>query len=183
MDGFELNKIAAAVLITGLIMMVSGTVAEALYFKDDAHSDEETKRGFEIAVAEQAGGEAKEEVAPIPFEELLAAADIGRGEKVAKKCASCHSFDKGGPNKVGPNLWDIVNAKFGAKDGFAYSSALTGFQAASKWDYDALNQFIAKPQAYMKGTKMSFAGIRKDTDRAALIQYLATLSDSPKALP
>jgi len=112
---------------------------------------------------------------------LLAAADIGAGEKVFKKCASCHSADKGGKNKVGPNLWDIVgNAKAG-KEGYKYSGALKGL--GGEWTYDDLDGFLANPRGFAKGTKMSFSGVTKDGQRAALIAYLRSLSDQPKPLP
>jgi len=112
---------------------------------------------------------------------LLAAADIGAGEKAFKKCASCHSTDKGGKNKIGPNLWDIVgNAKAGKED-YKYSAALKGL--GGEWTYGDLDGFLASPKGFAKGTKMSFSGVTKDGQRAALIAYLRSLSDQPKPLP
>ncbi len=112
---------------------------------------------------------------------LLASADIGAGQKAFKKCASCHSTDKGGKNKVGPNLWDIVgNAKAG-KEGYKYSGALKGL--GGEWTYNDLDDFLANPRGFAKGTKMSFSGVTKEGQRAALIAYLRSLSDQPKPLP
>jgi cytochrome c len=112
---------------------------------------------------------------------LLAGADVKNGTKLAKKCAACHSFKKGGPNKVGPNLWNIVGAKQAAVAKYRYSAALKNM--GKSWGYEELNQFLLKPKAYLKGTKMTFAGVRKAGDRADLIVYLRSLSDAPKPLP
>ena len=112
---------------------------------------------------------------------MLASADAGKGAKIAKKCASCHSFNKGGKNKVGPNLWNIVNKSKASVDGYKYSKALSGYGGA--WDWDALNGFLANPKAYVKGTKMAYAGLKKDGDRAAMLAYLRSLSETPADLP
>jgi len=116
-----------------------------------------------------------------PILALLAEADIAAGMKLAKKCTACHVFEDGGKNKVGPVLWNIVNADKGAIDGFGYSAALAGFGGA--WDYSALNAFLYKPKAYIEGTKMNFAGLKKPQDRANMIAYLRSLSAAPAALP
>jgi cytochrome c len=113
---------------------------------------------------------------------LLAAADPAQGQTVAKKCAACHNFEKGGPNKVGPNLWDIVGAKHAHKDDYSYSKAMSDM-ADKEWSYAELDAFLAAPKTYVPGTKMTFVGIKKPEDRAALIAYLRSLSDSPKPLP
>ncbi len=114
--------------------------------------------------------------------DLLKAADPAAGAKVAAKCKACHGFDKGGPNKVGPNLWDIVGAKQAhLGDAFKYSDALKGL--GGEWTYDALDKFLTAPKEYVPGTKMVFPGLKKPEDRAAVIAYLRSLSDSPKPLP
>jgi cytochrome c len=113
---------------------------------------------------------------------LLAAADPAQGQTVAKKCAACHNFEKGGPNKVGPNLWDIVGAKHAHKGDYSYSDAIKGM-ADKEWSYAELDAFLTAPKAYAPGTKMTFPGIKKPEDRAAVIAYLRSLSDSPKPLP
>lgn len=179
MSGFEWNKIAGAVLLAGLIAMVVGTVADSLY----QPVLEPEKRGYEIAVAsdveETAGVTVKEEIIDVPT--LLASADPESGKKVSKKCATCHSFDQGGPNKVGPGLWGIVGNSKAAHDGFTYSEALQ--TQSGKWDYDALFAFLKAPKKYVPGTKMAFAGISKPKDIADLVVYLRSLSSNPVALP
>jgi cytochrome c len=110
---------------------------------------------------------------------MLASASAEAGKKVTKKCAACHSFTKGGPNKVGPNLWNVVGGKPASAAGYKYSGAMKNMVA--NWDFEELNKFLYKPKAYLKGTKMSFSGLKKMGDRAAVIAYLTSLSDSPKA--
>jgi len=143
------------------------------------------KAGFEVAeMKEGAAGAATPEAAPVadpPVAELLKKADLDNGNKLTKPCLACHSFDKGGPNKVGPALWGVVGRKEGAVDGFAYSEAMKGM--GGNWDYAALYKFLANPKAAVVGTKMGFAGYPKFSDRADLIAYLRTLSDSPVPLP
>ncbi len=117
----------------------------------------------------------------VSFKELLATADVKKGKKISKSCAACHSFDKGGKNKMGPNLWNIVNRDIATVEGFKYSKAMQN--AGGKWSYDKLNKFLTKPREDIKGTKMSFAGVKKLEDRAALIAWLRSLSDSPAQLP
>jgi len=116
-----------------------------------------------------------------PLNVLLASASIDRGKKVAKKCVSCHTFEKSGKNKVGPNLYDIIGKTRGAVSGFTYSGAIKAM--GGKWGFDDLNQFLAKPKKFMPGTKMSFSGVKKSGDRAALILYLRSFAESPVTLP
>jgi cytochrome c len=116
-----------------------------------------------------------------PIAPLLAAASVESGKNLARKCALCHTFKKGGPRKIGPNLWDIVGADKARWENFSYSAALAG--VGGSWGYEDLNAFVAKPKAYLPGTKMTFAGLKKPADRADLIAYLRTFSDSPRPLP
>lgn len=175
----ELNKIAGAVLVAALVAHVSGTVASILV------QPEHGAGHGEMAGGHDAGGTAPVETAPAPLEPvspLLAAADAAAGQAVAKKCATCHSFEDGGANKVGPNLWNIVSSPTAhLGDAFAYSDALKAVGGA--WDYETLNAFIAQPKTAVPGTKMAFAGIKSAQDRANLIAYLRSLSPSPAALP
>jgi len=106
---------------------------------------------------------------------LLASADIDNGEKLFKKCASCHTNNKGGENKVGPAMWGIVDRAKGSSEGFAYSGALANF--GGNWSVEELNKFLLKPKQYIEGTKMNFNGLKKDEDRADLIKYLSSLAD------
>lgn len=181
MNSFELNKIAAAVLLAGIIAMVTGFLSDELVKSKPLKESVYKVPGLELAApAEAAPAGEPEKLEPIA--PLLASAKVADGEAAAKKCVTCHSFNKGGANKVGPNLWDIVGANHAHIDGYAYSAALVGMKA-KPWTYEDLNAFLVNPKAYAPGTKMAFAGIRKPEERAALIAYLRSLSDAPKPLP
>ena len=178
MDSFEFNKIAGAVLATALVVFGLKELSGAVY-----HSAAPEKPGFIIEVAEAAGTAETPAAGPaLSIGTLLATADVAKGAAAAKACAACHDFTKGGPNKTGPNLWDVVERQIASHEGFTYSE---GFKthAADKWTYDNLNAFITSPKDYMKGTKMGFAGLKKDQTRADVIAYLASLSDAPKPFP
>jgi len=179
MDSFEFNKIAGAVLGTLLLVLGLKNLGGVVF-----HNEAPEKAGFMIAAAEAdtAGAKPAEAAAAVPIGKLLASADKAKGEATAKACAACHDFTKGGPNKVGPNLWDVVERPIASVAGFAYSDALKA-DSAKTWTYDELNAWIAAPSTYAKGTKMSFAGLKKDDERANVIAYLASLSDSPKPFP
>jgi cytochrome c len=178
MDSFELNKILGAVLGTCLLLMVTSIAAGAIFAPAKLE-----KPGFEIVVKEDAGTGGKEAAAAPsePIEKLLQTASVEKGEVAAKKCASCHTFEKNGPNKVGPNLYDIVNRERATHAGFNYSAAMKG--KPGKWTFQDLNTYLTNPKAFVPGTAMSFAGLPKDSERADLIDYLHTLSDSPAPLP
>lgn len=173
-----LNKIFAAFLVAGLLLMTGIKLADILV----PHSELQ-QNAYVIEVPEGGGDAAAAPVdkGPEPILALLASADAVAGEKLAKKCTACHVFDAGGANKVGPALWNIVNADKGAVGDFSYSNALAGFGGA--WDYASLNLFLAKPKAYISGTKMNFAGLKKPQDRANMIAYLRQQADSPATLP
>ncbi|PZF78701.1 cytochrome c family protein [Aestuariivirga litoralis] len=181
MDSFEFNKIAGAVLGTALVVFGLNELSKIIY-----HAPEPEKQGFAIEVAEAAGsGEAAAATPAAPAESLgamLASADAAKGQTVFKACAACHDGSKGGPNKVGPNLWGVVGRMHGSHEGFAYSDAMAALKD-KPWTYEALNEFITNPKAAIPGTKMAFGGIKKDADRANLLAYLQTLSDSPVPFP
>ncbi len=176
MNSFELNKILGAVLATCLITLSLNIAAGALFAPP--HVD---KPGFAIAAKEEsAGGQAKQEPSQ-PIETLLASASLEKGQATAKQCAACHTFEKGGPNRVGPNLYGILGAKkahLGAA--FNYSAAMKA--KGGDWSFDELNKFLANPRGYVPGTNMTFAGLR-DSQRADIIMYLRSLADSPAPLP
>jgi cytochrome c len=172
------NKVAGAVLFSGLIAMASGFVAELL-----VHPKKLKENVYLVAVPEPAataGGAAAKPLEPVA--PMLASANVADGEKAAKKCAACHSFDKGGANKVGPNLWNVVGGHRAHIAAFSYSATLAG-QKDQNWDYEDLNKFLHNPKSVVSGTKMAFAGISNDKERAAVIAYLRSLSDQPKPLP
>ena len=174
MNGLELNKIAGAILLAGVVAMTSAIVAEGLYH-GSSHA-EEIKRGYEIEVASAstASTGSKKAKGPEPIADLLASADAGKGKALTKKCTACHSFDKGGKNKVGPNMWGVYGSKIGSHvPGFAYSDALK--KHGGTWTVEELNGFLWKPKKWVKGTKMGFAGLKKPKDRANMVKYLQTL--------
>ncbi|MGX5849472.1 c-type cytochrome [Mesorhizobium sp. PL10] len=181
MDSNEVNKLLAGLLGTCFVVFSVGLVSDALFA-----SPAPEKPGYAIEATEPAeGGGAGPAVEAKPIAELLATANAEAGAAVFKKCQACHSGEKGGPNKVGPDLWDIVDRPVAEHEGFAYSAGMKDFSkgGAEHWTYDNLNHFITSPKKFVKGTAMGFAGLPKDEDRANVIAYLRTLSDSPKPLP
>lgn len=172
----EFNKITAAVLLAGVIALVAGVASEALYTGSVGEHEHEIKRGYTIAGAESAGGEAAPaaEEKPVDIAPLMAKADTAAGEALVKKCTSCHTFDKGGKNGVGPNQWGLVGNHFAHMEGYSYSAAVLALKD-KKWTPQELSDFLANPKKHLPGNKMSFAGIKNPQDRANLIAYLSTL--------
>jgi cytochrome c len=177
MDSFELNKIMGAVLATCLVLLSLNITAGAIFAPHNP-----AKPGFDIPVPEAAAsGEAAKPEPVEPIAVRLANSDPKRGEAAAKQCASCHTFDKGGANRVGPNLFGIVNRPKASHAGFNYSAPMKA--KGGEWTYENLDQFLAAPKAYVPGTSMSYAGLARGGQRADLINYLHTLSDNPAPLP
>jgi cytochrome c len=178
----EFNKIAGAGLGALVFAMGVGFVSDLIF-----HVEAPERPGFEVAVAEAApteeAGAGAEAATVEPIAVRLASADPAKGEGLTKACAACHTFDSGNANKVGPGLWDIVNRTPGTHADFGYSAAMVEFGKANVWDYEHLDNFLAAPKVVVEGTKMAYAGMKKPEDRANLIAYLRTLSDSPAPLP
>ncbi|MBI3703615.1 MAG: cytochrome c family protein [Rhizobiales bacterium] len=171
MNSFELNKVLGAILGTCLIVLALNIGAGAIFA-----TEKPAKPGYAIAVQEHGAGApagaAKEPEQPI--ETLMASASAEKGQATAKQCQACHTFEKGGPNRVGPNLWGIVERPRASEAGFNYSPAMKA--KGGKWSYDELNKFLAGPRAYIQGTNMSFAGLAREQRRADVIAYLAATS-------
>jgi cytochrome c len=178
MSSFEFNKLAAGVLVALIVWMVTGIVAEELVPSEKPAKDAYTiaEAAAPAAAPEGAAPAASEKPAPIPAD-LLAKADATAGEAIAKKCAACHTFDKGGPNRVGPNLYGVIGRPRASVDGFTYSDAVK--KLGGNWQPQDIAAFIFNPKAYAPGTKMGFAGLPKPEDRANVLAFLNKQSDKP----
>lgn len=180
MDSFEINKLLGGLLATVFVMFSVTIVADSLFA---AHAPE--KPGYIIEALEpDAGGPVAPGAEPEPIAVLLASADINAGQTAFRKCQACHTVENGGANRVGPNLWDIVNRPIASHEGFSYSAGMRNFAEGGKvWDYEHLSGFIMAPRSYVPGTAMAFGGIKNRQEEANLIAYLRTLSDNPAPLP
>ncbi|QGR02728.1 cytochrome c family protein [Ehrlichia ruminantium] len=174
MDGFNFNKKITAILFASFIVLFVSNVTDLLY-NPSTHT--EPARGYKVDIEQEQNASVQDATAAnvqVDIQALIAQANIAKGKEVSKKCVSCHTFEKGGANKVGPNLWHIVgNKKAHLGDAFNYSKAM--LSAGGTWEYQDLFQFLTKPQAYVKGTRMAFAGISKPQDIADLIAYIKSL--------
>lgn len=177
MNNLEFNKIFAAILVAGITASFSGFLSQKL-----VHGRELKENAYKIeGVADASGAGAAIEAKPEPILAMLAGADVAKGEQIGKVCATCHNFTKGGPNAIGPNLYGVVGRARGTHEGFAYSDAMKA--KGGNWALADLNKFLWKPKWFVEGTKMSFVGLKKPEDRAAVIAWLRTLSDSPVGEP
>ena len=179
MDSFELNKIIAAILMVALLVIGLGKVADSVF-----HVKKPKNPGYQVEVESQSTkgiSQSAEVIEKIDIAQIMALGDVVSGEKIFKKCAACHSINKGGKNKIGPGLYNVVGRAVGGVDDYKYSKALASY--GKEWTFEELNGFLQKPSSYIKGTKMSYAGLRKEKDRASVIKYLNQNSDSPKLLP
>ena len=180
MDSFELNKIIAAVLLVALLVIGIGKLSNVIF-----HVEKPKTPGYTInveqAVVKTAESSSETIEEKIDIAALIAMGDVATGEKVFKKCAACHSIVKGGKNNIGPALYNVVGRKVGVINDYKYSKALSGY--GKEWTFEELNGYLIKPAKWIKGTKMAFAGLRKEKDRASVILYLNQNSDSPLPLP
>ena len=179
MDSFELNKIIAAILMVALLVIGLGKIADVAF-----HVKKPENPGYQVKVESQLvsnTSQASEVVEKIDIAAIMALGDVTAGEKIFKKCAACHSINKNGGNKIGPALYNVVGRAVGGATDYKYSKALASY--GKEWTFEELNGFLTKPSSYLKGTKMSYAGLRKEKDRASVIKYLNQKSDNPKLLP
>ena len=180
MDSFEINKIIAAVLMVALIIIGIGKLSEIIF-----HVEKPKTPGYvvevEQAVATNMQSTTKTDEEKIDISALMALGDLTTGEKVFKKCAACHSISKDGKNNIGPALYNVVGRNVGAISDYKYSKALSGY--GKEWTFEELNGYLIKPAKWIKGTKMAFAGLRKEKDRASVILYLNQNTDNPLPLP
>jgi len=174
MHSFEWNKIIASVLTAMIIAMATGILATAIVHPRPLEKAAYMPPGAEGgAPAAAAGGQA---AAPTvePIEPAMAKADPAKGQQIAKVCLQCHTFDKGGANKIGPNLYGVTEENIASVPNYQFSQALASHNG-DKWDPDKLNVWLYKPQDFAKGTKMTFPGLPKVQDRADVVAYLESL--------
>ena len=180
MDSFEINKIIAAVLMVALLVIGIGKLSNIIF-----HVDKPEKPGYVVEV-DEVSADIKQKISDTTEEKidiaaLMAMGDIATGEKVFKKCAACHSIVKDGKNNIGPALYNVVGRQVGSINDYKYSKALSEYN--KEWTVEELNGYLIKPAKWIKGTKMAFAGLRKEKDRASVIKYLNQNSDNPIQLP
>ena len=179
MDSFEINKIVAAVLMVALLVIGIGKLSDVIF-----HVEKPETPGYSVEVEAAttiSTSSSSSTTEQVNIAALMALGDIAHGEKVFKKCAACHSIVKGGKNAIGPALYNVVGRKVGAIEDYKYSKALVAYE--KNWTFEELNGFLIKPAKWIKGTKMAYAGLRKEKDRASVIKYLNENSDSPLPLP
>ena len=181
MDSFELNKIIASILLVALLIIGIGKISNIIFKIDKLESS-----AYKVELPDNLTKEINENKTldveeKIDISALMALGDIAHGEKVFKKCSACHSIEAGGGNKIGPALYNVVGRNVAAVEDYKYSKALVTYK--KKWSFEELNGFLIKPQKWIKGTKMAYAGLRKEKDRASVILYLNKYSDSPQPLP
>ena len=179
MDSFEINKIIAAVLMVALLIIGIGKISNIVF-----HVEKPKTPGYAVEVEQvvQASTSVAETTDDkVDIAALMALGDVVSGEKIFKKCAACHSIVKGGKNNIGPALYNVVGRKVGVISDYKYSKALSGYD--KEWTFEELNGYLIKPAKWIKGTKMAFAGLRKEKDRASVIKYLNQNSDNPLPLP
>ena len=180
MDSFELNKVIAAVLMTALIVIGINKLGDSIFHAEKPKQSAYKVEGVELASSTEKKADVKA-VVQLNIKEILALGDTTHGEKVFKKCSACHMIASGGKNMIGPNLWSVIGRTAGSVSDYKYSKAMVAY--GKEWTFEEMNSYLIKPQAYVKGTKMAFAGLRKEKDRASVILFMNSKSSSPKPLP
>ena len=181
MDSFEINKIIAAILLTALIIIGIGKLTDALFYVEKPKESAYKVDGLETVENTSDTKKVTLEVKKVNISELLTLGDMAHGQKVFKKCSACHMIASDGKNMIGPNLWEVFGRKAGSVSDYKYSKAMVAY--GKEWTFGEMNSYLIKPQAYIKGTKMAFAGLRKEKDRASVILYMNSKSNSPLPLP
>ena len=180
MDSFEINKIIGAILLTALIVIGIGKFTDILFYVEKPKESAYKIEGLEVAANKVPSGSTEKKVAEIvDIKALLALGDLAHGQKVFKKCTACHQIAADGKNMIGPNLWSVIGRTAGSVNDYKYSKAMIAY--GKEWTFEEMNSYLIKPQAYIKGTKMAFAGLRKEKDRASVILYMNSKSNNPKS--
>ena len=181
MDSFEINKIVASILLIALLFIGIGKISDLVFHVNKPEIDGYKVELPENDTAKQISEKKNEITEEVDISSLLALGDVAHGEKVFKKCSACHVVNKGGENKIGPALYGVLGRKVAAIESYKYSSAMSAYD--KEWTFEEMNGYLRKPQKHIKGTKMAFAVLRKDKDRASVILYLNQYSDNPLPLP
>ena len=176
MDSFEINKIIAAVIVISVVIFGITKISDIIYYVEKP-----SKSAYKVEFAETDSTKASAAVKTVDIAALLAMGSVDHGKKVFKKCSACHSIKKGGRNNIGPALYNVLGRNMGALEDYKYSKALVAF--GKDWTFQEMNSFLIKPASYIKGTKMAFAGLKKEKDRASVILYMNANADSPLQLP
>ncbi len=181
MSGLEVNKILASIILALIVVKIIGHMGDFIVHVNDQEIQQSAyKIDIQETITDVYKSASIEEVNE-PISLLLSSASIDKGQKIFKKCSACHTYEKNGANKVGPNLWNLINSPKGKVEAFVYSKELS--EIGGLWGYEELAQFLYKPKEYIKGTKMNFAGLKKVQDRADLVLFLREQSDNPAPLP
>ena len=176
MDSFEINKIIAAILVTVLLVFGIGKISEIIF-----HTEKPDVQGYKVEIKVDTSADQAKTENQIDISALLAQGDTDHGKSIFKKCVACHSIAQDGGNKIGPKLYNVVGRTVGSVSDYKFSKALASY--GKEWTFEELNGFLIKPSKWIKGTKMAFAGLKKEKDRASVLLYLNENNDSPKNLP
>ena len=176
MDSFEINKIVAALIVVFLLVFGIGKVSDIVF-----HVEKPNSSAYKVEMSTATSSQDTGTIQSVDISALLALGTVEHGQKVFKKCSACHSIKKGGRNNIGPALYNVLGRNMGALEDYKYSKALIAF--GKDWTFEEMNNFLIKPTSYIKGTKMAFAGLKKEKDRASVILYMNSNADSPLDLP